>query len=240
MNLCILTGGSRGLGAALLENLEDRGWTVFEISRTGTSVNNVRFDLGDVNRLGEMLDWMEVVGRSQVWERVAFVHNAGSVEPIARMGKVGASESTAALQAGIVVPYALIARFVALFRESGFPKVVVNISSGAASKGYAGWSLYCAQKAALENGLRALSEEEKDAPRPFRVLSVNPHVMDTAMQERIREADRAEFPQRERFEKLKTDGQLLSVTDVARAVTDLVEDESAREFVVSVRERMGR
>jgi len=239
MKLCILTGGSRGLGAELQSVLEARGWTVHEISRSGSSPTSFRFDLANTGRLDEVQAWMSGLVQGVPPERAVFVHNAGQVEPIARMGSVPRREAIEALQAGVVAPYVLIAGFVELLRDAPIPKAVVNISSGAASKGYAGWSLYCAQKAALENALRALFEEEKSEARPYRVVSVNPHVMDTAMQARIRAADPAHFPQKDRFVKLKAEGQLLSPVDVARAVADVVEDDSAMEFLVSVKERLG-
>jgi benzil reductase ((S)-benzoin forming) len=114
----------------------------------------------------------------------------------------------------------------------------VNVSSGAAGKGYAGWNLYCAGKAAVENYLSAVHEEEKTEAHPYRVFSVNPHIMDTGMQRLIRESEESEFPQKSRFVKFKEHGQLLPAKTVAATIMELVGNRGFADFKFDVKSHL--
>src|SRR5690606_17031869 len=104
------------------------------------------------------------------------------------------------------------------FRHSRGRKVIVNVSSGAALKGYAGWSLYCAAKAGMESFIRAIAVEEKFQAHPFIPVSVDPGVIDTDMQALIREALPSDFPEVERFRKRKAEGGLAHPDAVAKGI----------------------
>ena len=97
-------------------------------------------------------------------------------------------------------------------------KVVASISSGAALKGYAGWSLYCATKAGLEGFVRALALEQQPEPHPLLAVSIDPGVVDTQMQALIRTMSKRDFPEVERFIRRKNEGGLSAPSRVAAAV----------------------
>ena len=99
----------------------------------------------------------------------------------------------------------------------------MSISSGAAVKAHAGWSLYSAGKAAMEHYCRVLAVEQSAQLSPVRVFSVNPGVMDTSMQAEVRASDPGHFPELDRFVGLKRDGLLASPDDVAMQIVDLVQ-----------------
>jgi NAD(P)-dependent dehydrogenase (short-subunit alcohol dehydrogenase family) len=101
--------------------------------------------------------------------------------------------------------------------------VLANISSGAAQKGYAGWSLYCAAKAGMENYIRALALEQQAEPHPFIPVNVGPGVIDTEMQALIRTSTASDFPEIERFIVRKEQGALLSPMKVAAAVCRILD-----------------
>jgi benzil reductase ((S)-benzoin forming) len=111
---------------------------------------------------------------------------------------------------------------------------IVHISSGAARNAYAGWSIYCATKAALDHHARAVSLDDN---RALRVCSVAPGVVDTGMQAEIRATDLQDFPLREKFNELKRSGQLSTPADAARKVLDYaLSDTFGDTPVVDVRE----
>jgi NAD(P)-dependent dehydrogenase (short-subunit alcohol dehydrogenase family) len=99
--------------------------------------------------------------------------------------------------------------------------VLVNISSGAALKGRAGWAPYCAGKAAVDRLTEAVALEEAEVG--LRAYAVAPGVVDTAMQERIRSSTEAEFPDVERFRELQRAGAFNTPRFVADRLLDLVE-----------------
>jgi len=97
--------------------------------------------------------------------------------------------------------------------------VLVNISSGAARAGYAGWSAYCAAKAAVDLMTECVALEEREAE--LNAYSVAPGVIDTAMQEAIRACSADVFPSVEKFHELKRDNAFSTPEDIARKLLAL-------------------
>ena len=144
--------------------------------------------------------------------QVLLVNNAGLVSPI---GPPGGQEAGAVMQAvalNVAAPLALADAWVAA--TAGVPdRRIVHISSGAARNAYAGWSVYCATKAALDMHARAV---QLDGVAGLRIESLAPGVIDTGMQAHIRATDASQFPLVGRFQGLHRDGALQSPSDVAR------------------------
>ena len=129
-----------------------------------------------------------------------------------RSRQVAKVRSQPAVALNVSAPLVLADALVAATAGCG-DRRIVHISSGAARNPYAGWSVYCATKAALDMHARAV---QLDAVAGLRVASLAPGVIDTDMQAQIRASAEGDFPLRERFEALKRDGQLASADDVAR------------------------
>ncbi|MEX3822114.1 SDR family NAD(P)-dependent oxidoreductase, partial [Paraburkholderia sp. BR14262] len=111
---------------------------------------------------------------------------------------------------------------------------IVHISSGAARNAYAGWSVYCATKAALDHHARAVA---LDAPAGLRICSIAPGVIDTGMQRMIRATSVDQFPMRERFEQLKQNGLLSTPEAAAQQLIDYALSDAFGSLpVVDVRE----
>jgi benzil reductase ((S)-benzoin forming) len=89
-------------------------------------------------------------------------------------------------------------------------KGIVFISSGAGRNPYDGWAPYCSSKAGLDMLARCITEEQKRNNRNVKVFSVAPGVIDTEMQQEIRDASIENFSYAERFRNLKIDNQLES------------------------------
>ena len=84
------------------------------------------------------------------------------------------------------------------------PGVLVNISSGAATKPYEGWAAYCASKAAVDQLTGCVALEE--ARHGLRAYALSPGLVDTDMQAAIRASDERDFPEVERFRRFAADG----------------------------------
>ena len=144
--------------------------------------------------------------------QVLLVNNAGLVSPIGPPGGQGAGAVMQAVALNVAAPLALADAWVAA--TAGVPdRRIVHISSGAARNAYAGWSVYCATKAALDMHARAV---QLDAVAGLRIESLAPGVIDTGMQAHIRATDASQFPLVGRFQGLHRDGALQSPSDVAR------------------------
>jgi len=146
------------------------------------------------------------------------------------------------LAVNLVAPMLLMRRFLRM--TEGVPvRRVINISSGAGRRPIPGWSAYCAAKAGLDMASRVAALEARSRGQAVEVVSLAPGVIDTGMQGAVRDASPEEFPDVERFRRMKAEGGLRPADDVAadilrleaagrlgtEPVTDLRELERAQE-----------
>lgn len=222
MGLAIITGGSRGLGAALCDQYRGQGWKVIEFSRSAPHSFSVRLDLSDppgaAQLFAEALDSLAALDAPEV----VAINNAAVLAPVGPVERSSPAEIAGHLDVNVVSSILFARAFVAAFQEHACPKTFVTISSGAASKGYAGWSLYCASKAALENYVRAVALEQAARLHPVRAISINTGVMDTAMQATVRGSSIEDFPELERFLGLHREGRLSPPSLVASRIAEIV------------------
>jgi benzil reductase ((S)-benzoin forming) len=226
MKLLLITGGSRGLGRALCEQFQSRDYKILEFSRSAPHEYSIRIDLADpeASRL-IMANAIEPIDPGQLQELIV-ISNAGMLEPIGPTSDQSHSDLIKNMNTNYVSAVLVLTEIIARFQTAACRKVIANISSGAALKGRAGWSLYCAAKAAMENFIRALALEQEAAPQPFIPVNVDPGVVDTEMQALIRSTSPADFPELERFLRLKDQGLLIPPDKVAAAIVRILERES--------------
>lgn len=221
----IVTGHSRGLGAAIASKLLDRGIAVLGLARASNPglashhpelLEQVELDLADPAALagwigGGALDaWLSNAGTALL------VNNAGVVQPIGPLATQGIAAVSRAVALNVAAPLMLSAAFAAC-GPANADRRILQISSGAARNAYPGWSVYCATKAALDQHARATA---LDGAPGLRICSLAPGVVDTDMQAEIRATGIERFPLRERFDALKRDGALASADDCARRIVD--------------------
>jgi NAD(P)-dependent dehydrogenase (short-subunit alcohol dehydrogenase family) len=230
MRTAVITGVSRGLGAALFDQLHARGDRVVAIGRRFTAEqeelavaepHRVVLRTADLARpesaprAPELREWL--AGSTFV----ALVHNAATVQPIGAIGALPSAAVVAAVSANLTAPMLLSNAFLAALPD-GVPATVLFLSSGAAHRVIGGWAVYGATKRGGEAFFEALADQVAAAGpgARVRVVSVNPGVMDTGMQASIRDAaTRSDyFPEADRFLRLHRDGDLADPASVARAL----------------------
>lgn len=214
----IVTGHTRGLGAAIALELQQRGIAVLGLARGRVElpgIAQVELDMADPAALQAWLAGPALRDFLLDADEALLVNNAGVVTPV---GPLAVQDPAAVLRAvtlNVGAPLALAAAFV-----QAAPDVVrriLHVSSGAARNAYAGWSVYCATKAALDHHARAVL---LDGNPQLRAVSLAPGVIDTEMQATIRATPEADFPLRERFVDMKQGGVLATPQDSARALAD--------------------
>jgi len=185
-----ITGGTSGLGLALVEALHARGAAIAFVARNARAVADVarRFPgshgiVADVSRKDDThriaLQINAALGGLDV-----LVNNASSLGPVplALLADTECEDLEAALAANLLGPFrltkALLGSLTASAREHR-TALVVNISSDAAVTPYAGWGAYGASKAALLHLSRIWNEEL--AEHGVRVISFDPGDMDTPL-----------------------------------------------------------
>lgn len=222
MRYAIITGGSRGLGSALALQLVEKGYGVVDLSRSAPHSFSSRIDLEDPLRAEKDAHKSMSFLSPELCSELLIFSNAGTLAPIGPAWRKPTGEVLGNLNVNLCSAIVVINEAIRHFRSATCRKIIVNISSGAALKGYAGWSLYCAGKAAMESFVRALAAEEAHEPHPFLAISVDPGVIDTDMQAAIREAPATEFPEVGRFITRKKDGALLPPEKVAAAILGII------------------
>jgi len=218
MKKVIVTGHTRGLGAAIAAELQSRGLAVLGLARgrsTLTGIEQAEVDMADPAALQAWLAGPALRDFLAGADTVYLVNNAGVVTPV---GPLAAQDPAAVLQAvmlNVGAPLALAAAFVQAAPEA--TRRILHISSGAGRNAYSGWAVYCATKAALDQHARAV---QLDGDPRVLAVSLAPGVIDTDMQAAIRATPDTSFPLRERFVELKDTGGLTSPEDCARNLAD--------------------
>ncbi len=182
-NLAIITGASRGIGAALARMFAEQGVAVLLISRTEDALHGIADYLeaegfkayilaGDVTNAQDLDRVVEFVDRFNGNLRY-LVHNAG----IARVGnvdKLNPADWRRMLEVNLTAPFMLTQKLLPKMEKGS---QIFFINSVAGKNTFAGWSGYCASKA----GLRALADTLRDEirPRGIRVTTIYPGAVDT-------------------------------------------------------------
>jgi NAD(P)-dependent dehydrogenase (short-subunit alcohol dehydrogenase family) len=184
-----VTGGTSGLGLALVRLLVAQGARVAFVARTAPAVEQRAKETGAHGIVGD-------VGRKDDIYRIALqitgnlggldvlINNASSLgpTPLALFADTECEELEQALAVNLLAPFrltkALFGALVASARERR-GGVVINISSDAAVNAYSGWGTYGASKAALRHLTTIWAEEAKTDRVHF--LSIDPGDMDTPL-----------------------------------------------------------
>src|ERR1043166_1055149 len=152
----IVTGVSRGLGAALARELLDQGFTVLGIGRTsnaalrGDRYQFAHVDLADAAAADTLLTpaFRDIAKRRP--GSVCVLTNAATVNPVGIVGRLSSVEISTALATNLTAAVALANLFCRVFADSKVSRRVINISSGAAEQALPGEAVYCAAKAGIE------------------------------------------------------------------------------------------
>jgi NAD(P)-dependent dehydrogenase (short-subunit alcohol dehydrogenase family) len=196
-----ITGGTSGLGLALVNELLHRGARVAFVARDRQAVEQASSGrphlhgiVGDISRKDEIhpiaiqvvaaLDGLDVL-----------VNNASSLGPVplVPLADTECEDLELALATNLLGPFrltkALLGSLAASAREGRHP-LVVNVSSDAATNPYPTWGAYGASKAALRHLSRIWDEELSG--EGIRIVSIDPGDMDTPLHARaVPDADRS-------------------------------------------------
>ena len=184
-----VTGGTSGLGLALVRRLIGRGAQVAFIARNAKAIAQIANETGGYGIIGD-------VGRKEDIYPIALqitgnlggldvlINNASALgpTPLSLLADTECEELEQALRVNLLGPFRLTkALFGALAASArnGRGAAVINISSDAAVNPYSGWGAYGASKAALRHLTAIWAEEAKADGISF--LSLDPGDMDTPL-----------------------------------------------------------
>ena len=239
MALTILTGSSRGLGAALARALAGRGGHLVTVARggsadlaaacaaAGTHHTHLAVDLADTRAVSDTGAMLSDICAGQPGVRL--IHNAGVVAPIALAHQLGdLDQINRTYQINITAPIFLTSCVLA-GSESATDRRVMLISSGAGRSPTAGWAVYCSTKAALDRYAEVVALEQGAR---LRIASIAPGVIDTGMQAELRSADPGRFPAIQRFIDFHAGQQLASPDAVAERLLRLFDSDQFGQKII--------
>jgi len=220
----IITGASSGLGKALFEGLTTTSADIICLSRRflpgqrsaentiGKRPACLRCDLSKTRDVLAAAKKLKKLLRGR--RDVIFINNAATIEPIGLMGEVKDSDILRAVHTNVAGPFILMN----MLREPGLIRrlTLIHIGTGASVTPIPGWALYCSTKAAVRMFNRVLQKEERGTS--LLVYEIDPGIMDTGMQQKIRSSSRAQFPRVEEFKKYKKAGRLIDPHEIAHAI----------------------
>jgi NAD(P)-dependent dehydrogenase (short-subunit alcohol dehydrogenase family) len=188
--LALITGGSRGIGAAAALTMAGQGWdialsyreradaadeVVVAIEAVGQRAIAVQADMASEADIVRLFDRVDEVGRLD-----ALINNAGIVSPAGRVDSYDLARLTRMFTINITAPFLCAREAVRRMSTAhgGSGGVIVNVSSRAATLGGAGEYVdYAASKGALDSMTIGLGKEV--AAEGIRVVGVGPGLIDT-------------------------------------------------------------
>ena len=226
--IAIVTGSSKGLGAALASQLATQVKQLLTVARTDNRQLHElarQHDCQHVHYRADLADPVQINAVAQdVFSQLdlsasqyILINNAGTLGPVGQYNVLDhekAQDIASAFNLNVNSIIMLTSAFLTATRHTGADIRVINISSGAGRAPTPGWGVYCATKAALDMYTRVVKQEAPHA----RLVSLAPGVIDTGMQKQIRELDLNHFPNRSRFTQLHEKGELSNPEQLAHQI----------------------
>ncbi|HVH02683.1 MAG TPA: SDR family oxidoreductase [Amaricoccus sp.] len=189
----VVTGASRGIGAAAAEAMAAEGAALLLLARSGEGITGLASRLRKAGAKAEAMT-CDVAAWSQVEAAIAhardlfgridmLVNNAGVIEPIGPLSRADPAAWGRAADINFKGVFHGMRAVLPGMRAQG-SGVIVNLGSGAAHNPLEGWSHYCAAKAATAMLTRCAHLENRG--KGVRVYSLSPGTVATDMQRAIK------------------------------------------------------
>ena len=213
----IVTGSSRGLGKAIAEAFLREGASVTGISRSRSieheNYSHLEINLSDQDQLRSL-----TIPFTKGMDKYVLINNAGRLGEVAAFGNLEINDLIKTANLNYLCPIILSRKFHELSSNVNADFYVINIGSGAAFQPIDGWSMYCSTKAALSMFGRVVKLEAGMRGDNFKIVDLSPGIVDTGMQQQIRNTEKSSFSSVETFKSYHQNGELQS----ARQTADLI------------------
>lgn len=218
----MITGASRGLGAGIAHTLAHAGFALGLCARTRPELptaeaNGVTASV-DVRDAQAMADFAAAV-TAELGEIDLWINNAGVLDPISPLRDAPVDALTDHVEVNLCGVMWGTRTFAGIVHDRRRPGTLVNVTSGAARSVYAGWAVYGATKAGVDQLTRIVAAEEAD--HGLAAFAVAPGVVDTDMQALIRSTSPERFPSVARFHALAETGSFNSPSWVGTCILEL-------------------
>lgn len=186
----LITGASRGIGAAAARAFAVAGANVALVARSTDEIAEIAGEIGqkalavpcDVSRYSDVAGAIAATARTFGGLDV-LINNAGIVDPIGHLAETDPEAWGRAIDINLKgVMYGMHAAMPGMIAQ-GYG-TIINISSGAAHGPVEGWSAYCSSKAGAYMLTRAGDKEARE--KGLRIMGLSPGTVATQMQRDIK------------------------------------------------------
>ena len=234
-----ITGTGRGIGKSIAETLlENENVRVTGISRTSSikhkNYSHITTNLGDINDTESI--FFPTIENA---EEIVLINNSGVISEILRVGKLKNTSVVNDYNVNIVSPSILMNNFIKKYQNYTNKRTLLNVSSGAGKHSIDAWGVYCASKSALDMFSENIKLEQTfySEENKIKVFSVAPGVIDTQMQDQIRNTSKEDFSNVEKFITLKENNELASPKETADLLLKIINNrDNYSNVVLDVRE----
>ncbi|APD06580.1 benzil reductase ((S)-benzoin forming) [Flavobacteriaceae bacterium UJ101] len=232
-----ITGTSSGIGQGLVEELlKNDGNQIFGFSRSSVTFESKNYvhEQIDLSKQENVIDF--TFPKVENFDKIVLINNAGLLAPINYIGRQNNQELADLLTVNLITPSILTNIFFNTFSSEEYTKVVLNIGSGAANLPYDGWSAYCSSKSGLHMYTNILKEEiEKENRKNTYAFCILPGIIDTKMQDLIREQSSEDFSNKDKFVELYEENQLVQPSQTAKELLKIIENPTGYETISDLR-----
>ncbi|MEO0930205.1 MAG: SDR family oxidoreductase [Pseudomonadota bacterium] len=186
----LITGASRGIGAAAARAFASAGANVALVARSTDAIAEIAGEIGekalaipcDVARYAEVEK--AVAATAQTFGGLdVLINNAGAIDPIGHLVETDPEAWGRTIDINLKgVMYGMRAAMPGMIAQGH--GTIINISSGAAHGPVEGWTAYCSSKAGAYMLTRAADKEARE--KGLRILGLSPGTVATQMQRDIK------------------------------------------------------
>jgi len=224
----VVTGGARGLGLRITEQLLKNNYNVLAVSRSETdelkdlncsSLIFKSYDFNDLKGLHKLCKELHSLATTHFSSSIYGLVNNAAVGRDGVLGTMHETDINTLLVVNVQAPI-LLTKYVS--REMMLNNIagrIVNVGSIVGSTGYSGLSVYAASKAAIEGFSRSLARELGKLNITVNVVA--PGFMQTNMTAAIEHSDLEKIKRRSAL------GELATTESVANAVKYLLSEEAS-------------
>jgi len=238
----LITGTSKGIGESLAKKVLEEGNTVLGISRNrsdtlnSTKYYHLSFDLTETTLISQIIEKVDEIFDRQNFDYVCLINNASASEPIDYIEKCPPNKIESHVRIGLIAPMILSSMFIKIFSDYKIGKKLVFISSSVAFNAMPNLSIYCSSKAGINMFASCVGLEQKSREYGFEVISIDPGMVDTSMQQVARSKTNEEFSMANFFRQAFEDGKLQEPGNVAEKIYKILGNNYEQGKYISVSE----